>query len=313
MEWSSDQQQQLLSLIKRRHERDRLLARLHEANRWAETCANQQTERAGHLAREQADVERLTGLSWASLYYSVLNQKKERLTREEAEVAHAELAFANAVEQLNQAKHTVDALTRQLADYAPVDDDYAELLAQKRSVVHLRWDETGRAYDRLTKAVEDADQRLVETKEVGRAAIAVLNELEKTDMLLREARQLGYSDMVGGALVSLMKVNKLDQVRRQTHELTRTLRLFSAEYEDIGRVLQHSVDLDGWNRIGEVLFDNIFTDVATQSRIDRAIHTVERLGEIVVPIVDELTEQVDLLTTDLTRESDALRSFLERA
>ena len=136
---------------------------------------------------------------------------------------------------------------------------------------------------------------------------------KKTDMLLREARQLGYSDMVGGALVSLMKVNKLDQVRRQTHELTRTLRLFSAEYEDIGRVLQHSVDLDGWNRIGEILFDNIFTDVATQSRIDRAIHTVERLGEIVVPIVDELTEQVDLLTTDLTRESDALRSFLERA
>ena len=313
MEWSSDQQQQLLSLVCRRHERDRLLGRLHEANRWAETCANQQTERAGYLAREQADVERLTGLSWASLYYSILNQKKERLTREEAEVANAELAFADAVEQLGQARHTVDTLTRQLADYASVNDDYAELLAQKQSVFHLRWVKTGRAYDRLTKAVEDADQRLVETKEAGRAAAVVLNELVKTDTLLKEARQLGYFDMVGGALVSLMKVNKLDQVRRQTHELTRALHQFSAEYEDIGRVLQQSVDLDGWNRIGEILFDNIFTDVATQSRIDRAIITVERLGEIVVPIIDELTAQGASLNTDLTRESDALRLFLERA
>ena len=228
-------------------------------------------------------------------------------------MANAELAFADAVEQLGQARHTVDMLTRQLADYASVNDDYAELLAQKQSVFHLRWVKTGRAYDRLTKAVEDADQRLVETKEAGRAAAVVLNELVKTDTLLKEARQLGYFDMVGGALVSLMKVNKLDQVRRQTHELTRALHQFSAEYEDIGRVLQQSVDLDGWNRIGEILFDNIFTDVATQSRIDRAIITVERLGEIVVPIIDELTAQVASLNTDLTRESDALRLFLERA
>ena len=73
------------------------------------------------------------------------------------------------------------------------------------------------------------------------------------------------------------------------------------------------VDLDGWNRIGEILFDNIFTDMATQSRIDRAISTVERLGKTFVPVVDELAAQVNLLTTDLTRESDALRLFLERA
>ena len=210
MEWSSDRQQQLLMLIERRHERDRLLVRLNEANQWTETCANRQTERAGHLAREQADVERLTELSWASLYYSILNQKKERLTCEEAEVANAELAFADAVEQLGQARQTVDTLTRQLAEYASVDADYNGLLAQKRSVVHLRWDETGRAYDQLTKAVEDANLRLSETKEAGRAAAAVLNELAKTDTLLKAARQLGYFDLLGGALVSLMKVNKLD-------------------------------------------------------------------------------------------------------
>lgn len=119
--------------------------------------------------------------------------------------------------------------------------------------------------------------------------------------------------MVGGALVSLVKVNKLDQVRRQTHELTRALYLFSTEYEDIGRVLQHSIDLDGWNRVGELLFDNIFTDIATQSRIDQAIITVERLGNTFVPIVDELALQADLLTNELTQESDALRLFLERA
>lgn len=188
MDWSSGRQQQLLSLVSRRHERDRLVIRLYEAKRRVETCADRQTERASHLARQQADVERLNGLGWASIYYAILNQKKERLTREEAEVARAELAVADADEQLDSAKQTVETLTRQLTEYASGDADYTELLAQKRLVVHLRWDETGRTYDRLTKAVEDADQRLVETKEAGRVAAVVLEELAKTDVLLKEAR-----------------------------------------------------------------------------------------------------------------------------
>lgn len=156
-----------------------------------------------------------------------------------------------------------------------------------------------------------ADQRLIQIKEAGRAAVP--DDRAETNALLKVARQLGCFDMFGGALVSLVKVSKPDQVRRQTHELTRALHPFGAEYGNVGRELQQSVDPDGWNRTGDILADNLSIDVATQSRIDRAISTVGCSGEIVVPIVGELAAQVELLTNDLSRESDGLGLFLEWA
>lgn len=315
MEWSSDQQQQLLDLVTRRHERDRLRIRLDEAKQTRVKKQARQTELAARLANEQADVDRLNRLSWPALYHSILNQKQERLTREEAEFAEAQLAYADGNEQLRQATEDANTLMQQLADYASVavDTDYSALIAQKQALLHLRWDETGRTYDQLTKAVEEADRLLIETNEANEAASAVSNQLTKTHNLLLEARQLGYFDMFGGALTSLIKLNKLDQVRRQTHELTKALNQFSSEYADVGRTLRHTIDLDGWSRAGEVLFDNIFMDMDTQSRIDRAISTIEGLQHTFVPIVDELTGQSGSLTHSLANKADALRTFLERA
>ncbi|GAB3226081.1 hypothetical protein [Spirosoma arcticum] len=313
MEWSSDQQQQLLGLVSRRHERDRLRIRLDEAKQTMATKQARQTELAARLAHEQADVDRLNGLSWSALYYSILNQKQERLTREEAEVADAELAYADGTEQLRQAEEDVNALTQQLANYASVDTDYSALIARKRALLHLRWDETGRTYDQLTKAVDEADWLLIETNEAGGAASAALNQLTRTHTLLLEARQLGYFDMFDGALTSLIKLDKLDQVRRQTHELTKALNQFSSEYADVGRTLRHTIDLDGWSRAGEVLFDNIFTDMNIQSSIDRAISTIEGLQHTFVPIINELTQQSGSLTNSLTNKADTLWAFLEQA
>ena len=163
------------------------------------------------------------------------------------------------------------------------------------------------------KAVDEADRLLIETSEAGRAGLAVPNQLTKTHNLLLEARQLGYFDMFGGAFVSLIKLDKLDQVRQQTHALTKALQQFSSEYADVGRTLHHTVDLDGWSRVGEILFDNIFTDMATQSRIDRAIATTEALRQTLVPLVNELTRQISSLTHSLTDKADALRTFLEQS
>lgn len=137
MEWSSDQQQQLLFLVSRRHERDRLRIRLDEAQQTRAKKQARQIELAARLAHEQADVDRLNGLSWPALYYSILNQKQKRLTREEADVAEAELAYADGNEQLRQAEEDTNALMQQLADYASVDTDYSALIAQKQALLHL--------------------------------------------------------------------------------------------------------------------------------------------------------------------------------
>ena len=313
MEWSSDQQQQLLGLIRRRHERDRLQVRLAEAQQTAAKKQARQTELSAHLAYEQADVDRLNGLSWSALYYSILNQKQERLTREEADVAEVELAYADVTEQLHQANADVSTLTQQFTAYRSVDEDYSALIDRKRAILHLRWDEVGRTYDQLLKAVDDADRLLIETSEAGRAGLAVLDRVSKTHALLKEAQRLGYFDMFGGAFTSMIKHNKLDQVRQQTQELTKALQEFSSEYADVGRTLEHTIDLDGWNRAGEILFDNIFTDLATQSRIDQAISTVEGLQQTFAPTVDELTQQIGSLTDSLANKADALQAFLEQA
>lgn len=312
MNWSSDQQQQLLTLINQRNERNRLTRLLTDAQAALTRQQAQRTALYDQLIREQTDVDQLKGLSWSNLYYTLLNRKQERLTREEAEAVEAQLAYADSEENVQQAEQVVTDLTRQVAQFSAVDDQYEALLAQKRAVVHLRWDEVGRQYDQLVKQVEEADRQVTETKEALVAGRAVLDELFETNKLLMEARQMGYMDMFNVPFASWTKLNKLDQVRDRTRSLNEALYRFKREYRDVGQSIQHDVSVDDWDRVGDIFFDNIFSDIATQSRIDRALATVEQLHQTIIPLVDELANQLKPLNDSLAGKADALRVFLEQ-
>lgn len=312
MTWSSEQQQQLLTLISQRNERDRLTRLLTDAQTTLTSRQAQQTALNDQLIREQTDVDELKGLSWNNLYYTLLSRKQEQLTKEEAEAAEAQLAYADSTEKIQQAEQLVANLIGQFDALPDIDTEYKALLAQKRAVVHLRWDEVGRQYDQLMKQVEEADRQAAETREALVAGRAVLSELHETNTLLRDARQMGYMDMFNVPFASWTKLNKLDQVRERTRLLNEALYQFKSEYQDLGQSLHHDVSFDGWDRVGDIFFDNIFSDMATQSRIDRALATVEQLHETIVPIVDELAGQLESLNDDLNQKANSLRIFLEQ-
>ena len=312
MTWSSEQQQQLLVLINQRNERDRLTRLLTDAQTALTSRQAQQTALNDQLVREQTDVDQLNGLSWSNLYYTLLNRKEEQLTKGKLEAAEAQLAYADSMERVLQAEQAVADLTRQIELFSGVDAQYDALLAQKRALVHLRWDEVGRKYDELLKQVEAADRRVVETREALAAGRAVLSELYETNALLRDARQMGYMDLLNMPFASWTKLNKLDQVRERTRLLNEALYQFKSEYQDLGQSLHHDVNFDGWDRVGDIFFDNIFSDMATQSRIDRALATVEQLHETIGPIVDELAGQLEPLNDELNQRANSLRIFLEQ-
>jgi hypothetical protein len=93
MTWTNTQQERLLAIISRRNERDHLAQQLTYYETQLRQLAHDLSIQYDLWQREEADVERLQRLSWASIYYDFLNQKEQQLSKEAAEAQQAHLRF----------------------------------------------------------------------------------------------------------------------------------------------------------------------------------------------------------------------------
>ncbi|GAB3890016.1 hypothetical protein [Spirosoma agri] len=311
MAWTSNQQHQLLSLVNQRNERERLTRFLADAEAVQTSQLAKLAMLTDQLSQEQRDVDQLTGLSWRTIYYTILQRKQEQLTNEEAEVAQLELAYGTATDELQQTRQLIETYSQKLTAYASVDRDYEALMAQKRAVIQLRWDSIGRQYDQLVADVEAADRQFIEAQQAFRAGRLALDELYKTNTMLMDAQHIGYLDLVGLTLASYAKLKKLDDVRAQTFALQQALYQFQREYADLGYELRREVHITGWYLIGDAFFDNAFSDRITQTRIENALDASEEVRQILIPVVNQLANQIGPFKDALATKSLALQTFLE--
>ncbi len=315
MNWTSVQQDQLLALISQRNTRDHLARQLAHSESLIQQLDADLKAQYDLWQREQADVDRLQRLSWASLYYDFLNRKAEQLTKEEAEAQQAHARFDTINATLETTRRHSDELRQQLAPFSTVESDYDYLIRQKRKALELRTDETARLYQQHVQELSQLDRKLNELTEANHAGTTLLTELMHLNKLLAEARSRGNWDVfLNSALISYSKYEKLDQVRDQTYVVNHRLTLFQNEYADLGRPIQLSALLTGnLTRFVDIFFDNIFTDLAVQSRIEKALSASMSLENQLIPVLTSIQEEIVQVTASHQERIAQLSGFLEQA
>ncbi len=315
MTWTSDQQTKLLALIRQRSERDVLRNQLKHTEADLNQQQIQQQQLYDQLLQEEQDVDRLERLSWATLYYNLLNRREEQLTKEqaEAEVVLSRYEETKAYGTDLQSRKT--ELLEKLAVYAHVDNDYDALIQQKTGTLLVQQGDLNEQYKARISALTLTDKHLRELEEAHTAGLKALNEVIQLVQFVGEARSLGNWDMFTKSVVfSMQKYQKLDQVKHQSYRVSWHLKQFKSEFADLNQTTDANWEFDdGLTQFVDIFFDNFFTDWSVQRRIERLEHEASMLEMKLVHSLKMLKKELEQAITANQNRGNELRLFLEQA
>ncbi|MFB9234918.1 hypothetical protein ACFFWC_05125 [Plantactinospora siamensis] len=249
-----------------------LLARIRE-------LSAQVSQLRGQYAEEQADVDRLTGLSLTRVLTALHGSRRDTLARERAEADAARYRLDQA-EQLLKTLHDEAYRNRLvLRRLSSERGEHARLLAEKEQQL------IGSDDPRQARLLELATERgrlhveVTKLREGLRAADSACQALSRALQLLDQASGWSsYDTFLGGGIIgSAVKENFLDEAADAAAYAERCLAALRTELSDVAEPALPSVEpaVSGLTRFADIWLDNAITDLAVRSRIQRSTESLD--------------------------------------
>ena len=117
-----------------------------------------------------------------------------------------------------------------------------------------------------------------EVDEARAVAFEVLDLLDSVEKTLKSARGWGIYDILGGGFfASMIKHGTIDRAESLLRRVQNQLIRLQKELGDIDLSLASSVQISGFERFMDIVFDNVLSDWITQSRINDSLNEVMML------------------------------------
>lgn len=234
------------------------------------------------LDMEQKDVERLTKMSLANLFHTILRSKTEQLEVERQQALAATLKLQEAQQTLADLKQQQLEMGEQLAQAANVQAEYDRLMKAKEDWLRS-CPITSLELEEMEQQISDKRLLLKELQEALSAGRGVLSLLTDASNSLQKAENWGNWDLWanGGLISTHMKHSHVDDARRFIHSANRQLQDFHKELADLQRTANIQVDISGMLKMADYWFDGLITDWIVQGKIKNAQEqTLEALHQI---------------------------------
>jgi len=262
-------------------ERDRL-AKVHKA-----------------LLREEKDVKKLESLTLASIMYSLAGRKDEKMNKEHQEFLAAKLIHDKAASTVKTLEADIQSLARELEDLGDPQEDLARALHAKEQFL-LSTD--GPRAEKLIELQESHGRLSAWRKELREAISAgehVHTNLQAIIMTLHSAQSWGIADMLGSRILATsIKHSKMEEARRQIHELQQSLHKFNRELIDLNQ-LGIDLHLSDFETFADYFFDGLVIDWLVQSKINKSLKQAEQQLETVINTVKTLRGELRAIERSL--------------
>lgn len=300
--------QQLKELLAQCARKRKLETSAAELRRQRDTYAARAEELKEAMREEQADVDRLEGRSLAAFFYNVVGKIDEKLTQERQEAYAARVRYDAAARELAGAEEDLARCQAELDVLSGCEERYAALLREKTQAVKAAGGAAAEQILRLEEReayLESQERELGEASAAGQSALATADEILES---LSSAEGWGTWDLIGGGLIAdLAKHSKLDEAQAAVEYLQSQLRAFRTELADVTISADFQVNIDGFLRFADYVFDGIFADWAVLDRINQAQAQVEDTRAQICAVLDRLGQMTD----QAERERVGLRQEIE--
>lgn len=263
--------------------------------------------------KEQRDVDRLEGVSLASLLASLRGDRDERMDRERAEAYAAAMRYDAAKRQLDEVLEDMEFRRRRMADNRFAREAYDRLLEEKAA--ELGGQDPSQA-ERLRQIEERLTELTDRRRELQEAIFAGETVAAKLRFLLEKLDSAaGWStfDLMGGGLLADMaKYSHLDDARKLAVELQSALRRYEAELADVTISADFRIEVGGFLSVTDVWFDNVFADWAVRDHIRESESRVQETRRQVEALQEKLRSDMSAVEKELEQVRGQWRQTVEQ-
>lgn len=260
--------------------------------------------------QEQADVDRLEGRSLSAFFYNVIGKMDEKLTQEKQEAYAARVKYDASARELAGIEEDLHRCEAELDSLQGCESRYEAVLKEKIQAVKEAGGDAAEQILKLeerTAYLESQKRELEEAVSAGRAALTTADQIAGS---LDSAEGWSTWDLFGGGLISdLAKHSHLDDAQASVEFLQSQLRRFKTELSDVTISADFQVNIDGFLRVADYLFDGIFADWTVLDQIHQSQAQIQNTRSQICNVLDylhALMDQAAAEQADLRHELEEL-------
>lgn len=252
--------------------------------------------------KEQADVDRLEGRSLSAFFYNVIGKMDDKLTQERQEAYAAQVKYDAVARELAGIEEDLERYQAEFHSLQNCEARYIAVLREKTQAVKANGGDIAQQILRLEERTAYLESQ---SRELEEAFAAGQNALTTTDQIvdsLNSAESWGTWDLVGGGLVAdLAKHSRLDEAQACVESLQSQLRRFKTELADVTIAADFQVNIDGFLRVADYLFDGLFADWAVLDQIHQSQDQVQNTRSQICSVLNYLQTLMDQTAAEKTR------------
>ena len=285
-----------------------LKIRLESLYRQRKELSEREAELRSRRVEEQDDVDRLEGRSLARYFYTLLGSLDEKLDAERAGARAAAVEHDAVLAELEDVNAAVSEAEAELAGLSGCEERYDKAVSAKAEYLKKSGSPLADRLRGIEKRAAYNERQTRETDEAIRAGEAACAAAERVVKSLSSASTWSTIDIFSDSfLADVVKYGRIDDAQRAMEQLRIALRRFGTELADVGGRLE--TGMGDLLTFADIFFDNIFTDFAVSSRINRALyeaHEVEERVQRSLSSLHALRVRLETEAAELEKEYEGL-------
>lgn len=281
-----------------------LIRKLNDAKNDVQYCTNQYNQAKVQYEEETKDIEEAEGKSFAYFIRNVIGSQERKIEKEKQEQIEARYQLDKTAEQLEEAKANYVQLEFNVTKTRTELEELKNLLFISDPSYHQKVDEE-------SKKRMGWRQELVEVDEAFSAGENILNRIDEALKHLSSANNWSTMDMLGGGFFTdMMKYDKIDEAENLMSKVESELRRYELELRDVEYEWNSSYEfISGGHRAMDIFFDNIFTDISNNNKINKNISSLENLKQQILTVQNRLRKMKREIDEKIALSEQIYESF----
>lgn len=262
------------------------------------------------LAGEQKDVDRLEGLHFMAILYSLIGVKSEKLKKEKEEVIDLEAKYSIAELSLNNINKEIEKIERELKYIKNCESKLNELLKKKCDLLKastiLNLDEINfleSQIAQLENKILEIDEALIE----GRRSLSAIDTVE---VYLSNAYKESRISSTSILRDNIYRYISLEDAQKQLDLLPSQLRRFKTELSDIFDNIAIDAILDTVSNLGFIRLSFVLDD-SISNLICSSINHLHTIKDQISQAIEKLNSLRAKCEHDLSEHSKQLSKIIE--
>ncbi|WFD09872.1 hypothetical protein [Tepidibacter hydrothermalis] len=224
--------------------------------------------------KEQRDVDKLENGSLTSFFLQIIGNLDKKIEKEEIEALKAKEIYESTKHEIESTKKQILAMKDQVDKLYDLNKEYNILWIQKEEKLLKSNTSTKEQYEKYIDKIASLKSIDKELKEAVDAGKILLKELYKAKEKFESAHSWGVFDMFGGGLMSSMiKHDHINEANDIINNVKSLIKKFERELKDVD--IEIDVNITTFDKFGDIFFDNIFSDMMVQDKINNVLGQVK--------------------------------------